>query len=113
MDNEEVKNVHLDPNTNQEIQHKLPLGVLRQAIMKMESAMVDVLEAKEDDDLSDENKHVMEGIGEILGQCVAVIVNITNEEIGEEEFLREMIDMDEIDPFPGTEKNENIMEMEI
>lgn len=110
----DVDKVHLDPNTTEEIQHKIPLGLCKQAVMKMDSAMTDILEIKQDDDLSEEHKYAMEGLAEILGQCIAVVVNMVNEEMEEDEFLREVINMDEIESYPGEEtQKENIMDEEI
>lgn len=107
----DIVNIDQD-NSNINNKYKIPVGICKQAVMKIESAMTDILEAREDPDISDEHRYSMEGLGEILGQCVAVIINIVNEEIGEEEFINEIIDMDEIDPYPE-ENNENLLDMEI
>lgn len=91
----------MEGENNETLVTGLPLGLMKQAVMKIESAMTDIYEIKEDDGLSDENKYAMNGIAEILGQVNAVIVNIVSEEMGEEEFLSEIVDMDPIDPYPG------------
>lgn len=89
----------MDETNNPE--YKVPIGLCKQAVMKIESAMVDILEIREDELLSDENKYAMNGIAEILGQINAVIVNIVSQELGEDEFLAEVVEMDPIDPYPG------------
>lgn len=112
MNNEEVNNVHLDPANNEEKKYVLPLGICKQAVMKIESAMTDILEIKEDPDISDDHKYAMEGCAEILGQVMAVISNIVSEEMDEDEFLAEIIDMDEIEAYPEAPA-EDIMNGEI
>lgn len=97
---------HVEP------QYKLPIVELRQAVMKLESAMLDIYEAKEEV-VEDENKYALEGCAEIIGQVQAVIVNMIAEEMGEEEFLALEIEMEKIEQYPGTENAENIMDEEI
>ena len=81
----------------------LPLGILRQAIMKMESAMTDLNEAKEEVD--DNGKELLNQVTETLGNMTACIVNIVSKEIDEESFLSETIEMDVIDQFPSNEES--------
>lgn len=100
----------MDETNQPNSEYKVPIGLCKQAVMKIESAMVDVLEIREDELLSDENKYAMNGIAEILGQINAVIVNIVSSELGEEEFLSEIVEMDPIDPYP--ENDVDIMDQE-
>lgn len=82
----------------------LPLGILRQAIMKMESAMTDLNEAKEEVDDSN-GKELLNQVTETLGNMTACIVNLVSQEIDEESFLSETIEMDAIDPYPTNEES--------
>lgn len=107
MDGDQNENIE-----NNESGYKIPLGLCKQAIMKLESAITDICEIKEDDDLNSEDKQTMEGLVEILGQCTAVIVNMVGREMDEDEFLSEDIAMDEIDPYPGEEDN-NLLDRNI
>lgn len=88
----------------------IPIGLCKQAHMKLESALVDIMEIKEDDDLSEEDKETFSTMAETLGLMMAHIVNIVTKEIGEDDFLNEDVGMDELDPYPETP---NIMDMEI
>lgn len=89
---------HVEP------QYKLPVNILRQAVMKLESAMVDIYEAREED-MEDENKYALEGCAEIIGQVNAVIINMVAAELEEEEFLAIELGMEEIEEYPGSEKD--------
>lgn len=84
----------------------IPLGLCKQAYMKLESAMSDIMEIKEDDDLSSEDKETFNTMGETLGLMMAHIVNIVSKEMNEEEFLNEDVGMDNIDAYPGDEPEE-------
>lgn len=92
---------------------RIPLGVLRQAVMKLDSAMGDIREAREDDDLDENEKYALEGSSELIGQVMAIIVNIVNQEMEEDDFIAEQIDMDDIDNYPGLESDEDLLDQEI
>lgn len=114
MNKDEINNVHLDPANNpEEKTYKIPLGICKQAVMKLGSAMTDVLEIKEDPDISEEHKYAMEGCAEIIGQVMAVISNIVSEEMDEDEFLAEIIEMDELDEVLEDSESYDIMNEEI
>lgn len=83
--------------------NKLPLGIMRQAIMKMDSFISDIHECMEDEDVTDDQKYVFQQIVETAGNMEAAIVNMASVEIPEEDFLRETITPDPIDPYPGTD----------
>lgn len=85
--------------------NRIPLGLLKQAVMKLDASLNDINEAKLDEDLDENEVHALEGCSEIIYQVMAVIVNIVNQEMEEDEFISEQIDMDEIDEYPGEEKN--------
>lgn len=85
-----------------ETENGLPLGILRQACMKLESFATDIREVMEDEGITPEDKANFETMVEISGRMLATIVNMVGREIDEEEFLSETPDMDMIDEWPGT-----------
>lgn len=87
----------------------IPVGLCKQAHMKLESALVDIMEIKEDDDLCEEDKETFDKIAETLGLMMAHIVNIVSKEMGEEEFLNENVPIDGFDEYP----DKDVMDMEI
>ena len=90
---------------------KLPLGILKQSVMKLGSFMQDMYEACEDDDVSDDQKHTFMALAEMAGNMSAAITNAVSAEMSEEEFMREEINMDEIEPYP--EANSDLLDEEI
>jgi hypothetical protein len=82
--------------------HKLPLGLFKQACMKIDSAIADMNEIREDIDVDDDNKETLTRLVEIAGTIEASLINIIRKECDEEEFLNENIPMDEIDPYPDS-----------
>ena len=93
-------------------QQGLPLGICKQALMKLESAMQDFHEIAEDECLNDEQRLLFESLAEISGQMMASIVNFVQDEINEEDFINEHIDMDVLsEEYPADE--ENILDMDI
>lgn len=92
---------------------KIPLGLCKQAVMKLDSALVDINEIREDPDLTPDQKATFETLSDIICRVQANIVNIVAEECGEEEFLSEIVDMDEIDPYPGSVDATDILDTPI
>lgn len=90
---------------------KIPLGLCKQAALKLESFISDICEIKEDPDLDPQDKDDFEKMIELAGTMEAVIVNIVSKECEEDEFMGEEIDMDEIGTYPGDA--EDILEEEI
>ena len=82
---------------------KIPLGLCKQACMKLGSFLEDIHEIKEDPDLDPEDREVFEKISDISAIMMANIVNIVSKEMGEEEFLNEEVPMDEISEYPETD----------
>lgn len=81
----------------------LPLGLCRQAVLKLESAASDIREIIEEEGLDATDKENFEKMAEIIGVMMANIVNIVSKEIGEEEFLAEQPELDEIGQWPGSD----------
>ena len=93
--------------------YKLPLGLCKQAAMKLEAFISDVMEIKEDPDLEPEDKEDFETMAEIGCTMLATLINIVNKECDEHEFLGEKIPMDEIDPYPDQLDDSDIMDTPI
>ncbi len=91
----------------------LPFGLCKQAVMKLDSFMKDVNEISEDEDLSPENKLMFKQIKEMAGNMLAAICNVISKEMDEEEFLAEIIDMDEIEVYPSTDIDIDPISIEI
>lgn len=81
-------------------EHKLPLGIIKQAVMKLDSFSIDMSEIIEDEDITQDDKEKFQTLRSTAGDMMALLINIVREEIGEEEFINEQIDLDEIDPYP-------------
>ena len=90
---------------------KLPLGLCKQAVMKLDAFITDVREIVEDPDLEVEDRQDFETMAEMASTMLATIINIVNKECEEHVFLGEKIPMDDIDEYP--EDNSDIMDMEI
>ena len=87
-------------NENQ-IERKIPLGLYKQAFMKLESFLTDIQEIRESTaDLDADQSYTLYSMADMSSTMMAMIINIINREIGEEEFINEQIEMDEIDDFP-------------
>lgn len=80
---------------------KIPLGLCKQAALKLESFIVDINEIREDPDVDQEDKDNLEKMVEIAGTMEAMIINMVSKECGEEEFLAIEVPMDEMGPYPG------------
>ena len=86
-------------------EYRIPLGLCKQAVMKLEAFSTDIREIIEDEDLDPSDKENFEKMAEMSGFMMANIINIIKKECDEEEFLSEQIEMDHIDMYPGTETN--------
>ena len=95
---------------NQNSDGRIPLGLCKQAYMKFESALGDIYEIQEDEDLEPDEKQVFAEIADCLSLFMAHIVNLVSKEIGEEEFLNETIPMDEVGTYPGDEEPDDLMD---
>lgn len=81
--------------------NKLPLGIMKQAIMKLDSALDDLNEIANDDDIDEIDKDDFGNMSECLTNIIAAMTIKASREIDEEEFIRENIQMDKIEPYPG------------
>lgn len=90
---------------------KIPLGLCKQAALKLESFIVDVCEIKEDPDVNESDKEDLEKMVEMAGIMEATIINMVSKECGEEEFLSIEVPMDEVGSYPGDDTD--IMDEEI
>lgn len=82
--------------------HRLPLGLCKQAFMKLEAFMADVHEIREDEDLTPDEKYEFGQMLEVAELLGLRLLNIVKKECGEEEFLNEDVGLDPIDLFPET-----------
>lgn len=92
-------------------EHRLPLGLCKQAVLKLESALSDIHEIILDEDISAEQKEWFEVAAEYLGNITAVIYNQVEAEMGEDEFIAEIVEMDQIESWPG--ETDDIMNQNI
>ena len=81
-------------------EHRLPLGLCKQAFMKLESFIADIHEIREDEDLTHDEVYELTQMAEVGGMLGARLLNIIKKECDEEEFLSEDVSLDEIDMFP-------------
>lgn len=83
-----------------ENESRLPLGICKQAIMKLDSFITDVNEIAEDEEITQEDKEKFLYMSELAGNMMATIENMINREMDEADFIREEIGMDEINEYP-------------
>lgn len=86
-------------------EQKLPLGLFKQACMKIDSFVTDIHEITEDANIDDDNKETLTRLAEMAASIEASLINIVRSEMDEEEFINENITMDEIEEYPGTIKD--------
>ena len=84
------------PVASEENTAEVPLGLLKQASMKLAAAMSDINEIKEDDWTPPAVKEQMDAASEAVGNIIAFLTNTAMQGVDEETFLREEIAMDEI-----------------
>ena len=81
--------------------YRLPLGLIKQASLKLEAFAGDVHEILMDEDLNDYERGIFTQMTELSATMMAHLLNIIREECGEEEFLAEQVPMEEIGEYPG------------
>lgn len=90
----------MDTTDLEDQHHRLPLGLCKQAFMKLASFIADIHEIREDEDLTNDEKYEFTQMAEVAGMLGARILNTIKKECSEEEFLNEEVTLDEIDLFP-------------
>ncbi|MCM1230770.1 MAG: hypothetical protein NC489_11605 [Ruminococcus flavefaciens] len=88
-----------------EKEYRLPLGLCKQAALKIEAFNADIHEILEEEGLSDEEREIFKQMAEYSSVFLAHIVNIVHEECGEEDFISETFPMDELGQYPGDEED--------
>lgn len=81
-------------------EHRLPLGLCKQALMKLESFVGDIHEIREEDDLTDDEIYELTQMAEVAGILGVRLLNIVKKECNEDDFLSEEVNMDEIGLYP-------------
>lgn len=81
----------------------LPLALIKQTYLKMESAAGDLYEILEDEDLNDDEKAAFQSMKEQLIFMMANLINLIKNECGEDDFLAIQVPMEEVEPWPGDE----------
>ena len=89
----------------------IPIGLCKQAVMKLDSFLTDINEILEDPDIEDDDRDTFNTIKETGNLMIAHIVNIVSKEMNEEEFETTDVQLDEIDSYP--EDNDDILDMDI
>ena len=79
---------------------RLPMGILKQAFMKIQSFVDDIDEASEDNDLTEDEKYEFKQMVEVGTLMAMRILTIVEQEMPEDEFLNIDIPMDEIEEYP-------------
>ena len=82
---------------------RLPLGICKQAIMKLESAMNDINDIACDEDVDQVDQDDFKMMNSYLSNIISSITVKVMNEMGEDEFIAEQIDMDPIDEFPESD----------
>ena len=82
---------------------KLPLGILKQAVMKLDSANTDIKDAMADEDLTPDDVEALGQVSEILQNTEAYLYSMVSQEMDEDEFANEEVEMDEISEFPESD----------
>ena len=79
---------------------RLPLGVLKQAFMKIQSFIEDIHEAADDPSLTEDELYEFQQMGEVSSIMALRILDIVQKEMPEDDFLHMDIPMDEIEEYP-------------
>lgn len=85
----------------------IPLGLCKQAVMKLDSFLTDITEIMGDPDLSPEQLETFNTIKETANLMIANIVNIVASEMDEEEFMGVNVEMDKFESYPDNNEIED------
>lgn len=86
----------MDPETT----GRIPIGLCKQAFMKLNSFMEDIQEIREDPGLTEDERYAFYNMSQTAGSMMAMLINFVKNEMDEYDFVNERIDMDNIDAFP-------------
>jgi len=81
----------------------LPLGLYKQACMKLDAFTSDLFLIQEDASCTDDDKVELSCACNLCGDIGARLLNIIKRECNEDEFLSEDLPMDDIDDWPEPE----------
>ena len=95
------------------MESKLPLGIMKQATMKLDSFITDINEMKEDSSLDKEDVEALGSISEVASAMEATLLNMVNKECDVDEFISESVQMDVIDEFPESTEEGDILDEEV
>ena len=85
----------------------IPLGLCKQAAMKLDSFLTDITEIMGDPDLSPKQLETFNTIKETANLMIATIVNIVASEMNEEEFMGVNVEMDKFESYPDNSESED------
>jgi hypothetical protein len=89
----------------------LPLGLCKQAAMKLDAFISDVHEIMEDEEITDADRQDFRVMVDLANNIMAHLINTVNREVPEAEFLSEEVPMDDIDPYPEAEDDTDVLDM--
>lgn len=92
---------------------KLPLGICKQCLMKLDSALEDINEVREDDEVSNEDKEDFQEMAAYIGQIMALITNKVSKEMDENDFMNETLEMDPLTEDTDEDDINNLLNTEI
>ena len=78
-------------------EHRLPLGLCKQAFMKFQSAIQDLEEILGDEDLNDDERYEFYQMIEVGTMISLRLMNIVKKEMNEDDFVNEDIEMDSLE----------------
>lgn len=78
--------------------YKLPLGLCKQASMKLDAFITDLHEIVEDEDVDPGDRDLFNDMIEVANSIMANLINVVRKECDEEDFLSENVPMDAIGP---------------
>lgn len=79
--------------------NKLPFGLLKQVTMKFDSVTSDLLEIAEDEDLDEQHKQEFRDMAAAIMSMGTRVLCIVSQEMDEDEFTNEDIEMDTIEEY--------------
>jgi hypothetical protein len=83
----------------------LPLGIIKQGCMKLDSFIQDMREASSYDDIEPDDIEKINKLADMACLMEASLINIVRRECDEEDFVNEQIEMDQIEAYPDNDMN--------